>query len=276
MAEGKRAHSRLITTAAWAVLLLGLWIWGREVSDGSPLPGTGNGRSAAVAGPAGADLPPARDPLPGSRPVRLDVPSIGVSSAEVVSRGLDDAGAVAPPSFDAPDAVGWYESGPQPGEEGAALLVGHVDTRTQPAVFYTLSAAEPGARVRVGREDGTVAEFTVEDVQVLEREGFDAQKAYAPRQQGRAELRLITCGGTFDKARNTYTANVVVSAYLTGTATAADGDAATTAEGRTARAARAEAAGTGPLAEAAVPPSAGVRRAGSGGEALLPSMAMAP
>ncbi|MGW4974363.1 hypothetical protein ACWEP3_31655, partial [Streptomyces albidoflavus] len=49
MAEGKRAHSRLITGAAWAVLLLGLWIWGREVSDGSPLPGSGSGRPAAVA-----------------------------------------------------------------------------------------------------------------------------------------------------------------------------------------------------------------------------------
>ncbi|MBP3077514.1 sortase [Streptomyces sp. 604F] len=275
MAEGKRAHGRLISGAAWAVLLLGLWIWGREVSDGSPLPGSGSGRPAAVGGAGGADLPPARDPLPGSRPVRVDVPSIGVSSAEVVSRGLDDAGAVEPPSFDTPDTVGWYDSGPQPGEEGAALLVGHVDTRTRPAVFYTLSATEPGARVRVAREDGTVAEFTVEDVQVLEREGFDAQKAYAPRKQGRAELRLITCGGTFDKARNTYTANVVVSAYLTGTAAPEGAEAENAAEDRTARAARAETAGAGPLTEAAVPPPAGLRRAGSG-EALLPSMAMAP
>lgn len=40
---------------------------------------------------------------------------------------------------------------------------------------------------------------------------------YGQRQADRAELRLITCGGTFDRKTGAYTANVVVSAYLTGT-----------------------------------------------------------
>ena len=66
------------------------------------------------------------------------------------------------------------------------------------------------------RTDGTVAEFTIDDVQVFTRDRFDAHKAYGPRKDGRAELRLITCGGTFDRASHEYTANVVVSAYLTG------------------------------------------------------------
>ncbi|MFD8123550.1 class F sortase, partial [Streptomyces albidoflavus] len=223
--------------------------------------------------------PPPAPPAPprggGPPPGGALSPDAGLTRPALTRRRPRGRGPLDPPSFDTPDTVGWYDSGPQPGEEGAALLVGHVDTRTRPAVFYTLSATEPGARVRVAREDGTVAEFTVEDVQVLEREGFDAQKAYAPREKGRAELRLITCGGTFDKARNTYTANVVVSAYLTGTATPDGAEAENAAEDRTARAARAETAGAGPVAEAAVPPPAGLRRAGSG-EALLPSMAMAP
>jgi sortase (surface protein transpeptidase) len=135
----------------------------------------------------------------------------------VVARGLDARGAVDPPPYDQPGVVGWYGAGPKPGAVGAALLVGHVDTETRPAVFYQLSTLKPGETVRVFRGDGKVAEFTVDDVRVLPRDGFDAGLAYGPRQPGRAELRLITCGGSFDRVSRSYTANVVVSAYLTGT-----------------------------------------------------------
>jgi sortase (surface protein transpeptidase) len=95
--------------------------------------------------------------------------------------------------------------------------VGHVDTETRPAVFHRISSLKPGETVRVIRDDGRVAEFTVDDVRTLTRESFDAHQAYGPRESGRAELRLITCGGTFDRATRSYTANVIVSAYLTGT-----------------------------------------------------------
>ncbi|WP_107483760.1 class F sortase, partial [Streptomyces sp. SA15] len=142
-------------------------------------------------------------------------PGLGVQ-APVVARGLDARGAVAPPPFDRPGAVGWYAAGTKPGAAGTALMVGHVDTETRPAVFYRLSSLQPGETVRVLRDDGKVAEFTVDDVQVLTRDGFDAQQAYGTRETGRAELRLITCGGSFDRASRSYTANVIVSAYLTG------------------------------------------------------------
>jgi sortase (surface protein transpeptidase) len=133
-----------------------------------------------------------------------------------VARGLDGRGAIEPPPFDQPGVVGWYAAGAKPGAAGTALFVGHVDTETRPAVFYKLSAVQPGATVRVIRDDGKVAEFTVDDVQVVPRDHFDAQQAYGVRKSGRAELRLITCGGTFDRTNRTYTANVIVSAYLTG------------------------------------------------------------
>ncbi|MFC9395156.1 class F sortase [Streptomyces sp. NPDC057027] len=209
---------RFVTGVAWAVLLSGLWLWGREVTDGpggSSAPTTGD--IAAVGRPLGVALPPARDPLPPLEPRRVEIPSLGIG-APVVARGLDDTGAVDPPPFEMPRTVGWYGSGTRPGSVGAALLVGHVDTETRPAVFYGLSAARPGAKVRVTRTDGSVAEFTVDDVQVFPREGFDAAEVYGARDPHRAELRLITCGGTFDRAAGAYTANVVVSAYLTGAA----------------------------------------------------------
>ncbi|MGW5635267.1 class F sortase [Streptomyces sp. NPDC003832] len=208
---------RVVTVTAWALLLLGLWLWGREVTGitpGTSAPTTGD--MAAVGRPPGGELPPPARPLGEARPQRLDIPGIAVQ-APVVARGLDPEGAVDPPPFDQPGVVGWYAAGATPGATGAALLVGHVDTETRPAVFYRISALKPGETVRVIRDDGRVAEFTVDDVQVLDRAGFDARRAYAAREPGRAELRLITCGGTFDRASNSYTANVVVSAYLTGT-----------------------------------------------------------
>ncbi|MEV5602924.1 class F sortase [Streptomyces sp. NPDC052299] len=214
-------RGRLLTGVTWAVILLGLWLWGRGITDGSGIgsaPTTGD--VAAVGRPLGVPLPPAHAPIGGVAPKSVTIPSIGVE-APVVSRGLDADGAIEPPSFDTPQTVGWYGDGTRPGAEGPALFVGHVDTETKPAVFYGLSAARPGAKVDVARADGTVAEFTIDDVQVLTRARFDAQKAYGPRKDGRAELRLITCGGTYDQKSHSYTANVVVSAYLTAEKSAA-------------------------------------------------------
>ncbi|MEU8774024.1 class F sortase [Streptomyces sp. NPDC048606] len=204
------AGGRLLTFAAWSVLVLGLWLWGKEIT-GVPA-GTPAGQAAA---PPAAGLPVAHVPLSAAMPARVDVPAMGVQ-APVIARGLDAEGAIDPPPYELPGTVGWWGAGPAPGAAGAALMVGHVDTKSKPAVFYGLSALRPGEKIRVSRADGTVAEFTVEDVRVHERAGFDPQAAYGPRVKGRAELRLVTCGGSYDKAAKRYSANVVVSAYLTG------------------------------------------------------------
>ncbi|MEV7088633.1 class F sortase [Streptomyces sp. NPDC093085] len=233
----ERGSGRLITGTAWAILLLGLWIWAKDQPP-VPLTAPATGDIAAVGRP-GTDLPPPRTPLDsglpghpdpygsdpygqsgepgvpdGGTPRRVEIPSLGIE-APVVARGLDATGAVDPPPYGTPDTVGWYGGGVRPGAAGAAILVGHVDTRTEPAVFYGLSSAKRGGKVRVARTDGQTAEFTIEDVQVVERDRFDPLKVYGSGQKTRAELRLITCGGTFDKAAQAYSANVVVSAYLT-------------------------------------------------------------
>ncbi|GAB7108650.1 class F sortase [Streptomyces phaeofaciens JCM 4814] len=215
--DRERSSGRLLTCVAWAVLLFGLWLWGREVTDVRP------GRSAATTGdvaavgrPGDVDLPPAAAPLAQALPQRIDIPELGVQ-APVVARGLDTEGGIDPPPFDQAGVVGWYAAGAKPGAPGTALMVGHVDTETRPAVFYKLSTMRAGETIRVARDDGKIAEFTVDDVDVVQRDGFDARQAYGTRESGRAELRLITCGGTFDRVSRSYTANVIVSAYLTGT-----------------------------------------------------------
>ncbi len=207
------------------MLVFGLWLWGREITGVPELRATGQAGGSAVSVPV-PGLPAAHPPLEPSAPVRVEVPSLGVQAA-VIPRGLDAQGAIEPPPYDRPGTVGWWSGGAEPGEAGAALLVGHVDTASRPAVFYGLSSAKPGGKVRVVRADGQVAEFTIEDVRVHERAGFDPDRAYGRRIAGRAELRLVTCGGTYDKVAKQYSANVVVSAYLTGTGTGKVADTGT-------------------------------------------------
>ncbi|MEU6220263.1 class F sortase [Streptomyces sp. NPDC047022] len=218
MSEHERScgTGRLLVGVAWVVLLLGLWQWGSVVTDvrqGISTPMTGD--MAAAGRPPGPGLPSALPPLRQAVPLRVDIPGLGVQ-APVVARGLDARGAVDPPPYDQPGVVGWYQTGVAPGAEGTALFVGHVDTETKPAVFYRLGELRRGAKVRVARDDGRIAEFTVEDVKMLSRDTFDARQEYGTREPGRAELRLITCGGTYDAGSKAYSANVVVSAYLTG------------------------------------------------------------
>ncbi|MFI0738714.1 class F sortase [Streptomyces sp. NPDC021100] len=208
---------RLLTGAAWAALLLALWLWGHDIAEEpiSTAPVTGDVKPSGR--PPAHGLLPAHSPLPVAAPQTLAIRAMGLR-APIEGHGLDPQGGVEAPPYDRPNTVAWYKDGPAPGAVGAAVLVGHVDTKTSRGVFYELSTAKPGLKVNVVRKDGSTAEFTVEDVAVVPRDHFDADKAYGPKDPKRAELRLVTCGGEYDRERHEYTANVVVSAYLTGTA----------------------------------------------------------
>ena len=206
-------RGRFATTVFWAVLLLALFVWGRSTADGGA---TGPASSAGQQVGRTEPLPVAHRPLDdAARPVRLHIPSAGIR-ARVAPGGLDSRGGLAAPSYAHADRVAWYRDGPRPGAEGVALMTGHVDTDTRRAVFYALSTVGRGAKVRVTGEDGRTTEFTVESTEVVPGDRFDAARVYGPRTDGRAELRLLTCGGTFDRESRSYTSNVVVSAYLTG------------------------------------------------------------
>ncbi|MFD4610840.1 sortase domain-bontaining protein [Streptomyces sp. NPDC058451] len=211
-----RCTGRLLAGLAWVVLLLGLWLWGRDLADvRESLAPSATGDMAAVGRPS-ADRPPAAaDPPADAPPRRLDIPGLGVR-APVVARGLDARGAVEPPPADRSGTVGWYGAGVKPGASGTALLVGDLGAGGRTAAFDRIGSLRPGEAVRVVRDDGSVADFTVDDVEVLPRDGLDVRQASGARQQGRAELRLIGCGATADRESGGCTAHVVVSAHLTG------------------------------------------------------------
>ncbi|MFF4769690.1 class F sortase [Streptomyces sp. NPDC001255] len=150
-------------------------------------------------------------PLPRSAPTKLSIPGIMIE-APVTELSVDAKGALQTPPMSTPKLVGWYGDGPSPGQPGMAVMVGHRDTHTGPAVFLNLNALRPGATVDVTRADRSTAVFTVDAVHTYPKKDFPDKKVYGSA--GGPELRLLTCGGTFNK-KTGYSANVVVFAHLT-------------------------------------------------------------
>ncbi|MFE1174561.1 sortase domain-bontaining protein [Streptomyces sp. NPDC058773] len=229
-----RRPAQLLAGVAWAVLLLGLWLWGRDLADGVAAQLATTGDVAAAGRPLGRQAPPhAHAPVPAAattRPVRITIDALGLRGAALTERGLDGDGLLTAPPYTSPAPVGWYAEGPQPGEAGAALLVARAgDDRAaadrgpgaRRAVFRHLTRLRPGQQVVIQRADGSTARFTVEDVQMHDRHRFDPRKAYAAHDRGRPELRLIADDSGADADRRprqhgTDGGNViVVSAYLT-------------------------------------------------------------
>lgn len=141
----------------------------------------------------------------------MRVPAAGVDAA------VERLGKLADGTVDVPKAwerVGWYGDGPRPGEPGPAVLLGHVDSRTGPAVFAGLHSLQPGDPVDVVGSDDVVVRFTVERVVRYPKDRFPTEEVYLPTL--RPELRLVTCGGAFDRSVRHYVDNVVVYARLAG------------------------------------------------------------
>jgi sortase (surface protein transpeptidase) len=144
-------------------------------------------------------------------PVKLTIPSIGVKTS-LIHLGLQANGSLQVPSLAQVNEAGWYTESPRPGAIGAAVIAGHVDTYHGAAVFYWLRNLKPGAKVYVTRADGTIAEFSVTRVQEYPKAAFPTSIVYGGEPD--AELRLITCGGTFDSTTGHYLSNVIAYATL--------------------------------------------------------------
>jgi sortase (surface protein transpeptidase) len=192
---------RLLVLLALALTACGEAPSRPEAAMPAPVP---SARAAPASPTSTAAL--ARAPSP---PVHISIPAIGVSAA-VVRLGLNRDGTLqVPGDF---DVTGWFTGGPAPGETGPAVIAGHIDSHHGPAVFYRLRELRPGQEITVGRRDGSSVRFAVDGVAQYAKDAFPTQAVFGPSPD--PLLRLITCGGTFDRSRRSYRDNVVVTARL--------------------------------------------------------------
>lgn len=153
-------------------------------------------------------------PLARSVPVAIEIPAIHVR-ARVIRLGLTRSGGMAVPPLARPFLAGWYKYGPAPGQRGAAVIVGHVDAAAVgPAVFYYLGDLRPGQFVYVRLTDGQTVAFVVFAAAIYQKATFPVATVYGPTKL--PTLRLITCGGAFDRETGHYLSNIVVFANYVG------------------------------------------------------------
>jgi hypothetical protein len=179
--------------------------------------------AATAAGPvAAADpgrrTPPAAEAFRSVRsypavppPVRLRIPAVSVDTPLQRLGRAPDGTVEVPTNF---AVAGWFADGPRPGQAGPAVLLGHVDSASGPGVFLRLPELAPGADVRVDRADGSTIDFRVTAVQRVPKANFPTERVYGPTLE--PSLRLVTCAGSFDRARRRYRDNVIVYAEPTG------------------------------------------------------------
>jgi sortase (surface protein transpeptidase) len=157
-------------------------------------------------GPAHADPKPAAGISP---PARVTIPSIGVDSS------LQPLGLQADNTLQSPTEwgqAGWYAGGVRPGDPGPAVIAGHVDSRSGPAVFFRLRELQAGADVYITTQSGRTLHFVVDTTQRFPKDRFPTEAVYGPTPL--PVLRLITCTGAFDAANHNYLDNLVVTAHL--------------------------------------------------------------
>ena len=145
-----------------------------------------------------------------SEPVSLSIPKINLKTNFEVPLGLSNDGELVPPkSF---DQVGWYKHSPTPGALGPAVVLGHVDSKLGPAIFFSLGQLQVGDDIFIDRKDGSVAHFKVDFFERYEQKEFPTEKIYGNIDH--AGLRLVTCSGIYLRGQQKYTHNLVVYARL--------------------------------------------------------------
>jgi hypothetical protein len=202
----------VLAALALGLALIAAGTVGLVLTRGGPVGGPPPAQVPAPDG-AGARVPWPAAAGPVAAPVRLTIPAIGVRT-RLVRLGLTRAGTLrVPASY---QVAGWYDRSPRPGATGSAIIAGHIDSYRGPGVFYRLASLHQGDRAYVRRADGSLVVFRVTAVRLYRKDRFPTATVYGPA--AGPQLRLITCGGTFNPALRSYESNVVVYAVAAGRA----------------------------------------------------------
>ena len=214
----KERRRRRIGTATLALLALGLFAAAGALALDNYLKSASLDPTAQAqrrlppvtgASPAGASPLRQRWAREMPRPKWIEIPAIGVS-ARVIPLGLNpDRTLEVPRDF---DATGWFTGAAEPGEPGAAVIVGHVDSKSGPAVFYRLRALQSGDMIEITLKGGSTVRYVVTSNLAAPKNQFPTARVYTPTR--RPTLRLITCDGEFDSATRHYLDNYIVFAKI--------------------------------------------------------------
>ena len=189
------------------VLVLACALAGCQSATGSEQPGSSAPSAATVEAESFRSM---RDYEQVAVPVRLRIPAARVDT-ELLRLGRERDGSIAVPPEDSFDVAGWYEEGPRPGQPGPAVIVGHVDSKKEgPAVFYNLARLPMGADIQVDRADGSTVTFRVTGRSQVPKTLFPTDLVYGATLE--PSLRLVTCGGIFNRSAGSYLDNVIVYA----------------------------------------------------------------
>jgi sortase (surface protein transpeptidase) len=195
---------------ACGILAVGASATGLAVASQTGRPATPVGKPTLVPVPIGRQAPaPQPSPQFVPKPTGLVIPSIGVRTP-LVHLGVTASGALQVPA--STSVAGWYTGSARPGAVGSAVIAGHIDSVTGPGVFFRLRLLREGKRIYVRRANGSLAVFKVTAVHSYLKSRFPTEAVYGPEPD--AQLRLITCGGTFDYATGHYLSNIIVYATL--------------------------------------------------------------
>lgn len=156
----------------------------------------------------------ARAPILGlkrSPPKKILIRSVWIKG-DIDQVGLARDGTIDTPSYERAGNAAWYKHSPTPGEAGASVILGHVDSKKDRAVFFELRRVKRGDRIEITRADGSKPVFTVDSIEQFAKNDFPTERVYANTAD--PTLRLVTCGGRFDPAIKDYLDNIIVFATL--------------------------------------------------------------
>lgn len=156
-------------------------------------------------GPRYSTVVEPRAPRP--RPVGLQIDTVDIARFPVRAIGLELDG-----QMEIPDEteIGWYQYGATAGQPGATVLAAHVNWNRTPGPFARLGTVDPGARIDVALDDGSVRRYEVVERAIYGKLELPRERLW--RTTGPEELVLITCGGEYNPEIRRYAENIVVYA----------------------------------------------------------------
>jgi LPXTG-site transpeptidase (sortase) family protein len=142
-------------------------------------------------------------------PIWISIPAIGVDT-RVIPLGLNPDQTIEVPKNLAD--TGWFAPGPEPGEQGAAVIVGHLAARSGPGVFYRLRELRVGQMINIRLQDGSTVRYVADSMIRVSKSRFPTNRVYAQTKQ--PTLRLVTCAGELNASTGHHRDNYIVFASI--------------------------------------------------------------